>query len=81
MAISACWFGCRQRLLQADITEKLSPIRLQVDTLVPEEIVNPMQSFGKVASASRAPRFCLPTFIRNVLNLDPNKLRRQLRAD
>lgn len=41
------------QLLQADITQKLSPIKLQVDTLVTEEIVDTVQSFGKVGLASR----------------------------
>jgi len=43
------------------ITQELSPIRLQVDTWVPEEIVNTVQSFGKVRLLRASP--CSPAHL------------------
>lgn len=59
-AIAAMVAQLPHQLLQADITQKLSPIKLQVDTLVPEEIVDTVQSFGKVGLASREAMLAVP---------------------
>lgn len=52
MAIAAIVAGCRNQLLQADITQELA-IKQQVAKLVPEETVDTVQSFGKVHPTSR----------------------------